>query len=170
MISYSLKRLFTARRWTDDGSPAPRVWITNEDLATLVNPDSGKVHAHICHDVLAGLYLANGDRESAKRNWEEGRTFAQTVGRMDYVAVCSSSLAQVYEGESQFDAAERELEFALGHEPDATRRAAILDHVKTLIAGYKKPKYIFVVETLPRNSLGKVLKRELREQLPPLEQ
>jgi acyl-CoA synthetase (AMP-forming)/AMP-acid ligase II len=43
--------------------------------------------------------------------------------------------------------------------------AAILDHVRTLIAGYKKPKYIFVVETLPRNSLGKVLKRELREQV-----
>lgn len=43
--------------------------------------------------------------------------------------------------------------------------ASILDHVKTLIAGYKKPKYIFRVDALPRNSLGKVLKRELREQV-----
>src|SRR4051794_20624290 len=45
------------------------------------------------------------------------------------------------------------------------RDAAVLDHVRTLIAGYKKPKHIFVVDALPRNSLGKVLKRELREQV-----
>jgi acyl-coenzyme A synthetase/AMP-(fatty) acid ligase len=35
--------------------------------------------------------------------------------------------------------------------------------VRGLVAGYKKPKYVFVVDQLPRNSLGKVLKRELRE-------
>jgi acyl-CoA synthetase (AMP-forming)/AMP-acid ligase II len=43
--------------------------------------------------------------------------------------------------------------------------ASILDHAKTLIAGYKKPKHIFIVDALPRNSLGKVLKRELRERV-----
>jgi long-chain acyl-CoA synthetase len=43
--------------------------------------------------------------------------------------------------------------------------ASILDHVKPLIAGYKKPKHIFIVDALPRNSLGKVLKRELRGQV-----
>jgi long-chain acyl-CoA synthetase len=42
---------------------------------------------------------------------------------------------------------------------------SILDHVRALIAGYKKPKYIFIVDTLPRNSLGKVLKGELREKV-----
>jgi acyl-CoA synthetase (AMP-forming)/AMP-acid ligase II len=35
--------------------------------------------------------------------------------------------------------------------------------VRNLVAGYKKPKYVFIVDELPRNSLGKVLKRELRE-------
>ena len=40
--------------------------------------------------------------------------------------------------------------------------AAIIEHVRTLIASYKKPKHVFVVDTLPRNSLGKVLKRDLR--------
>lgn len=40
---------------------------------------------------------------------------------------------------------------------------SIIDHVRVLVAGYKKPKYVFVVDELPRNSLGKVLKRELRE-------
>ena len=82
--------------------------------------------AHVCHDVLAGLYLANGDQEAAKRNWEAGRTFARIVGCVDYVAVCSASLAQVYEGEGQVNAAERELEVALGHEPDSALRAKLL--------------------------------------------
>jgi long-chain acyl-CoA synthetase len=41
---------------------------------------------------------------------------------------------------------------------------AIRDHVRDLIASYKKPKYVFVVDELPRNSLGKVLKDPLREQ------
>jgi acyl-CoA synthetase (AMP-forming)/AMP-acid ligase II len=42
--------------------------------------------------------------------------------------------------------------------------ASVAQHVRGLVAGYKKPKYIFIVDELPRNSLGKVLKRELRDQ------
>jgi len=42
--------------------------------------------------------------------------------------------------------------------------ASIVAHVRNLVAGYKKPKYVFIVDALPRNSLGKVLKRELRDQ------
>jgi acyl-CoA synthetase (AMP-forming)/AMP-acid ligase II len=50
--------------------------------------------------------------------------------------------------------------------PDsALNDISILGHIRTLIAGYKKPKYIFFVDALPRNSLGKVLKRELREKV-----
>ncbi len=40
---------------------------------------------------------------------------------------------------------------------------SIVDQVRGLVAGYKKPKYVFIVDEFPRNSLGKVLKRELRE-------
>lgn len=39
----------------------------------------------------------------------------------------------------------------------------IIDHVRTRVAGYKKPKHVIVLNQLPRNSLGKVLKTELRE-------
>ena len=39
-----------------------------------------------------------------------------------------------------------------------------LERVRSLVAGYKKPKYVFVLDALPRNSLGKVLKTELRDQ------
>ena len=41
---------------------------------------------------------------------------------------------------------------------------SIVDHVRDLVASYKKPKYVFIVDALPRNSLGKVLKGPLREE------
>jgi acyl-CoA synthetase (AMP-forming)/AMP-acid ligase II len=53
------------------------------------------------------------------------------------------------------------IERRTGSNPTA---ASIIENVRSLVAGYKKPKYVFIVDTLPRNSLGKVLKRQLREQ------
>jgi acyl-CoA synthetase (AMP-forming)/AMP-acid ligase II len=40
-------------------------------------------------------------------------------------------------------------------------QAEIIDHCRTLIAGYKKPKYIFF-DGFPKNAQGKALKNELR--------
>lgn len=40
---------------------------------------------------------------------------------------------------------------------------ALIDHCRDLIARYKKPKHVFFVQNLPRNSTGKVLKNQLRE-------
>jgi long-chain acyl-CoA synthetase len=42
-------------------------------------------------------------------------------------------------------------------------KAELAEHTKTLIASYKKPKYVYFVDALPRNALGKVLKNQLRE-------
>lgn len=39
----------------------------------------------------------------------------------------------------------------------------LIEHCRPYIASYKKPKYINFVAELPRNSSGKVIKRELRE-------
>ncbi|MGY2812080.1 class I adenylate-forming enzyme family protein [Bradyrhizobium sp. USDA 4506] len=39
----------------------------------------------------------------------------------------------------------------------------ILDHAKAHLASYKCPKSIEIVDDLPRNTMGKVLKKELRE-------
>ena len=50
MTFNSLKRQFTTRRRNEDGSPAPMIWVGNQDQAALVNPDSGRVYAHISHD------------------------------------------------------------------------------------------------------------------------
>ena len=41
----------------------------------------------------------------------------------------------------------------------------LIDHCRGLIASYKKPRLVLPVETLPRNSTGKVVKTELRRRL-----
>jgi fatty-acyl-CoA synthase len=38
----------------------------------------------------------------------------------------------------------------------------VIAHTKTRLAGFKVPKAVHLVETLPKNSAGKILKRELR--------
>jgi long-chain acyl-CoA synthetase len=42
-------------------------------------------------------------------------------------------------------------------------KAEVAEHTKSRIASYKKPKYVYFVDALPRNALGKILKNELRE-------
>lgn len=56
-------------------------------------------------------------------------------------------------------------------EPGARLTAdQIVAHCRERIASYKKPKYVRMVEQLPRNSLGKVIKYRLREEFAPREQ
>lgn len=47
--------------------------------------------------------------------------------------------------------------------PDATDEAAILAGIKSELAGFKLPKKLFFVDELPRNTMGKVQKAQLRE-------
>jgi long-chain acyl-CoA synthetase len=46
----------------------------------------------------------------------------------------------------------------------------IQDHARQLLAGYKKPRYVYFLDALPRNSLGKVLKGDLRKRAAELQQ
>ena len=41
---------------------------------------------------------------------------------------------------------------------------AVIEHTRSLLAGYKTPKYVVVVDALPKNPSGKILKRQLREE------
>jgi long-chain acyl-CoA synthetase len=48
--------------------------------------------------------------------------------------------------------------------PGATASAEeIVEHAKQHLASYKRPKSVEIVAELPRNTMGKLLKRELRE-------
>jgi acyl-CoA synthetase (AMP-forming)/AMP-acid ligase II len=49
--------------------------------------------------------------------------------------------------------------------PDGIDTEALFAFARTRLADYKTPRRAVVVDELPRNSMGKVLKRELREQL-----
>jgi fatty-acyl-CoA synthase len=40
---------------------------------------------------------------------------------------------------------------------------AVIEHSRSVLAGYKTPKYVVVVDALPKNPSGKIVKRELRE-------
>lgn len=39
----------------------------------------------------------------------------------------------------------------------------VIAHTRTILAGYKAPKYVVIEDRLPKNPSGKILKRELRE-------
>lgn len=49
-----------------------------------------------------------------------------------------------------------------GQSPDA---AALIDHCRASLAGFKVPKHLLFIEAMPKNASGKILKRDLR--LPP---
>lgn len=43
----------------------------------------------------------------------------------------------------------------------------LIQHAHTMLAPYKVPKHVYFVDALPKNSAGKLLKRELRERFAP---
>lgn len=52
--------------------------------------------------------------------------------------------------------------FVVLRENQEASEADILTHIKPLLAGYKIPKQVVFVDDIPRNTTGKILKRELR--------
>jgi fatty-acyl-CoA synthase len=50
-----------------------------------------------------------------------------------------------------------------GREPDGSLVGELREHARENLAPYKVPKHVFFVDDLPRNTAGKILKRELRE-------
>jgi fatty-acyl-CoA synthase len=41
---------------------------------------------------------------------------------------------------------------------------AVIEHARSVLAGYKAPKYVVVTDALPKNPSGKILKRQLRDE------
>lgn len=48
---------------------------------------------------------------------------------------------------------------------DALDPSAVIANLKTVLAGYKVPKALYLVDELPRNAMGKVQKNRLRERM-----
>ena len=48
--------------------------------------------------------------------------------------------------------------------PEADIEAELIEYCRQKLAGYKRPRSVVFISSLPRNAMGKVLKRELREQ------
>ena len=47
---------------------------------------------------------------------------------------------------------------------------AVIAHCRSRLAGFKRPKYVVVLDSLPKNPSGKILKRDLRERYADLAQ
>jgi fatty-acyl-CoA synthase len=40
---------------------------------------------------------------------------------------------------------------------------AVIAHCRSTLAGYKTPKHVLILDSLPKNPSGKILKRDLRK-------
>ena len=47
---------------------------------------------------------------------------------------------------------------------EGVTESELIEHCHQHLAGYKRPRSVVFVDELPRNVMGKVLKRDLREQ------
>jgi acyl-CoA synthetase (AMP-forming)/AMP-acid ligase II len=47
---------------------------------------------------------------------------------------------------------------------EAAEPEEIMEHCRARLAGFKRPRSVIFVESLPRNPMGKVMRRKLREQ------
>jgi fatty-acyl-CoA synthase len=53
------------------------------------------------------------------------------------------------------------------HEGATADEAALIEHARATLAVFKVPKRIHFVDALPKNTAGKLLKRELRVRFAP---
>jgi len=47
--------------------------------------------------------------------------------------------------------------------PDLTKEA-VMEHCRSQLIGYKLPRHVEFRDTLPKTSIGKILRRELRDE------
>jgi len=45
----------------------------------------------------------------------------------------------------------------------AYRSEEVITHARSVLAGFKTPKYVVITNHLPKNPSGKILKRQLRD-------
>ena len=105
------------------------------------------------------IYLAGRAKDFIKRGGE--MVSPEEVERvlMSYPGVDDAAVI----GAPDLDWGER-VRAVVVRRDEAVREEQIIDHCRQRLAGFKRPESIVFVDELPRNPLGKVLKRVLREQ------
>ncbi|HEY0329992.1 MAG TPA: AMP-binding protein [Rhodopseudomonas sp.] len=176
-------------------TPGVEVRIVDEAGRAVKTGEAGELLVRVGepgrYSVMRGYY--NRPEETAKAI-EDGWIRTGDVARADddgYLYIVDRKKDMVLSG--GFNIYTKEVELALLANPDVAEAAvigipdavfgeavvafveplpgmtpspqSIVDAVRGLVAGYKKPKHVFIVDELPRNSLGKVLKRELRDKV-----
>jgi malonyl-CoA/methylmalonyl-CoA synthetase len=66
-------------------------------------------------------------------------------------------------GEPDDDLGERIVAWVVPADGDRPGEKELADHVARLLTPHKRPRVVRYVEELPRNAMGKVVKKELRE-------
>ncbi len=127
----------TARAFTDDG------WFVTGDAVTI---DAGGFHRIVGRasiDIIktGGFKVGAGEVEAA----------LLTHGSISEAAVV---------GVPDADLGERIVGYVVGDDADP---AELIEHVASLLSVHKRPREVVVVESLPRNAMGKVQKRRLQQ-------
>ena len=54
--------------------------------------------------------------------------------------------------------------FVVRKDPSLTE-AALIAHMRESLTGYKVPKYVYFRDSLPKSNVGKIIRRQLRDEL-----
>jgi acyl-CoA synthetase (AMP-forming)/AMP-acid ligase II len=156
----------------DDGNEVPdgergRIFVGNEMLFEGYTGGGSK-------DMIDGL-MATGDvghLDEGGRLFIDGRDDDMIVsgGENVFPAEIEDTIAghpDVVEaaviGVADPDFGQRLKAFVVARDGAQLTEAAVKDHVKSNLARYKVPREVELIDELPRNATGKVLKRELQE-------
>lgn len=121
-------------------------WFYTGDLATMANDGYVRIVGRRATDLIktGGFKVGAGEVEAALLEHPSVQD-AAVIGALDE------------------DLGERIIAFVVVREPTAPE--ALADFVARSIAPHKRPREVFVVDELPRNAMGKVVKAALRARL-----
>ena len=126
----------TAESMTDDG------WFVTGDAATIGPDGFHRIVGRTSIDIIksGGFKVGAGEVETAL---------------LSHASVAECAVVGVPDA----DLGERIVAFVVG---DGADPSALIDHVAGLLSVHKRPREIRLVDTLPRNAMGKVQKQVLR--------
>ncbi|GHH84123.1 acyl-CoA synthetase [Streptomyces sulfonofaciens] len=129
----------TAAAFTEDG------WFRTGDMAVLDPDGSVRIVGRKATDLIksGGFKIGAGEIENAL---------------LEHPAVREAAVT----GEPDDDLGERVVAWVVPEDPAAPPTAAQLaDHVSTRLAPHKRPRAVRYLDALPRNDMGKIMKRAL---------